>query len=92
MKCSHCGQSFRLSAVSLADASSPGIFMRIALVFWALAVVAALYNGILLIALGGAAIIATGAMITSAWDHNGGYGRPKCPHCHTENTIRFWHL
>jgi hypothetical protein len=92
MNCSSCGKSFRLCEVSLADANSPGIFFRIAIVFWILAGVAAFFNGILLAALGLVAVITTSAMITSTWDNNGGYGKPKCPHCKAENTVRFWHL
>jgi hypothetical protein len=92
MNCTGCGQKFRVSEVTLADANPPGLFFRIALFFWAMSAITLFYNGILFLAAGLAAIISTGAMITSTWDTNGGYGKPKCPYCEAENTVRFWQL
>lgn len=92
MNCNNCGQQFRLSEVTLADSNPPGLFFRIAVFFWVLTIIGLLYNGILFLAAGFLALVTTGAMITSTWDNNGGYGKPKCPHCQTEHTVRFWHL
>ena len=92
MKCSNCGKPFRLKDVTLADASPPGVFFWIGMVFVILTVVAALYGSVLLFPFGLVALITAGAMITSTVDNNGGYGKPKCPHCGTENSVSFWQL
>ena len=92
MNCCSCGRKFRLGDVTLADSNPPGIFFIIALLFFALAAVGVFYNLILFIAAGTIAIITIGAMIASTVDNNGGYGKPKCPHCDAENTVQFWSL
>jgi hypothetical protein len=90
MNCSSCGRKFRLRDVTLADSNPPGIFLRIAVAFLALAAVGVFYNLILFLAAGTIVIITIGAVIASTVDNNYGYGKPKCPHCDAENTVMFW--
>ncbi len=65
--------------VTLVDSNEQGLFLRIALLFWVLAVIGILYSEILSLAAGVLALVSTGAMISSTWDNNGGCSKPKCP-------------
>ena len=72
--------------------SAPGYFLVFAVVFWLLAVVGYFYSRILLYGAGILALICTGSTWTATMDHNNAYGKPKCPRCKSENTVRPWNV